>query len=127
MLGRGRDPLGPEGERCAEAFLKAAGYRVLGRNVRVRIGEADLICESPDREAIVVVEVKARRMKPGRDRAAVPPERSVTRAKRRRLVAVANWLARANDWTSRTVRIDVVAIEWPMAGGEPTIRHYRGV
>jgi hypothetical protein len=32
----------------------------------------------------------------------------------------------ANHWRDRPCRIDVVAVEWPAAGGRPTIRHSPG-
>jgi len=49
---------GRAGESRAEAFLQAAGYEVLERNVRVPGGEIDLICR--DGATLVFVEVKAR-------------------------------------------------------------------
>jgi Holliday junction resolvase-like predicted endonuclease len=99
---------------------------VLGRNVRVRVGEADLVCLAPDRSTIVVVEVKTRRR--GAERSVLgelmPPEASVHQHKRGKLIAVARSLARANHWEDRPVRIDVVAVEWPDRGGKPTLRHH---
>jgi putative endonuclease len=118
--------LGRAGERHAAKLLKRAGYRILGRNVRVRNGEADLVCEAPDGDTIVVVEVKTRR--PGAAEsvqgAAVPPEASVHSAKRRKLLAVAETLVRANGWRGRPVRIDVVAVEWLEGHHPPAVRHY---
>jgi Holliday junction resolvase-like predicted endonuclease len=109
---------------------------VIGRNVRVRMGEADLVCVAPDRRTIVVVEVKSRRVgeaerdeQPGRAQPA--PERSVHWEKRRKLRAIARHLGRANGWTGRPLRIDVVAIEWPEGSGsrgaKPVLRHHEGV
>jgi Holliday junction resolvase-like predicted endonuclease len=52
-----RDP----GERAAERFLRALGYRVLARNWRSprdARDEADLVAASPDGSAIAIVEVK---------------------------------------------------------------------
>jgi putative endonuclease len=119
-----RDPLGPAGERAAARLLKRAGYRVLGRNLRCKIGEADLLCVAPDRRTIVVVEVKCRRVGTGTN-AHPPPEASVHAHKRRKLLAVTRHLVRANGWTDRPVRIDVVAVEWPRRG-RPVMRHYEG-
>lgn len=120
--------LGRAGERAAARLLKRSGYRILGRNVRLRIGEADLVCLAPDRATLVVVEVKTRRR--GADRSVLgeimPPEASVHQHKRAKLAAVARALVRANGWEGRTVRIDVVAIEWPDRGGKPTLRHHPG-
>ena len=52
-----RDP----GERAAERFLRALGYRVVARNWRSprdRRDEADLLARSPDGGSLVIVEVK---------------------------------------------------------------------
>lgn len=49
---------GREGEDRAAAFLEAAGYRVLQRNVRLPGGEIDAVCL--DGATLVVVEVKRR-------------------------------------------------------------------
>jgi len=118
--------LGRAGERAAARLLRRAGYRVLGRNIRLTVGEADLVCLAPDRRTIVVVEVKARRRGTGRSLLGetVPPEASVHSQKRRTLSAVARALARANGWQDRPVRIDVVAVEWPQNNARPRLRHH---
>ncbi|MCC6659438.1 MAG: YraN family protein [Phycisphaerales bacterium] len=103
--------LGREGEREAERLLRRQGYRVLARNAVCPAGEADLVCEDPDGRTIVIVEVKTRR--PGRGRSSLRPEASVHSRKRRKLLAIARYLARANGWEGRPLRIDVVAVEWP--------------
>lgn len=118
--------LGRAGERAAARLLRRAGYRILGRNVRVRIGEADIVCVAPDRRTIVVVEVKTRRTaaaSPGTTW--LPPEASVHRRKRAKLISVTRYLARANGWTSRPLRIDVIGVEWPPRG-RPVLRHHIG-
>jgi putative endonuclease len=129
-----RDPLGPAGERAAARLLKRDGYTLLGRNVRVLVGEADLVMLAPDRRTIVIVEVKTRRVgtpaaadegpdAPAAGMQPLPPEVSIDAAKRRKLIAVARYLRRANGWHDRAVRIDVVAVEWPDRG-EPRCRHH---
>lgn len=102
-----RDKLGPKGERAAARHLRRRGFRVLGRNLETRYGEADLLCEAPD-GCVVVVEVKARRFRVN----APPPEASVTLAKRQRLARILEHLVRANGWEGRPRRIDVVAVEF---------------
>lgn len=120
--------LGRAGERLAARHLRRAGYSILGRNVRVQAGEADLVCLAPDRSTLVVVEVKTRRRGAGRAPISelIPPEASVHANKRSTLTAVARTLIRANKWQNRTVRIDIIAIEWPDDGSTPTIRHHQG-
>lgn len=109
-------------------MLKGAGYRVLGRQVVTRAGEADLVCEAPDGVTIVVVEVKTRSATAA---AFAAPELAVDPAKQRRLVAVARELARLNGWRDRPIRIDVVAAEHDgdaTSGGRGAwrIRHHPG-
>ncbi len=118
--------LGRRGERAAGRYLKARGYRVLHRNARVPMGEADLVCLAPDRTTVVIVEVKTRLVRTGVDDP-IPPEVNVTAHKRTKLTQIARHLARANGWERRPVRIDVVAVEWPQRGGRPLVRHHAGV
>ena len=49
---------GRSGEDRAAAFVTAAGYRVISRNVRLPGGEIDLVCK--DGSTIVFIEVKSR-------------------------------------------------------------------
>lgn len=117
-----RDKLGPRGERCAARYLRRRGFRVVGRNLNTRFGEADLLCEGPG-GCIVVVEVKARRHRPG----VPPPQASVTLVKRQKLARILEHLVKANGWEARPRRIDVVAVEfharrWLPA--RPAVRHF---
>lgn len=122
--------LGRRGERAAARLLRRRGYRVLARNARVPMGEADLVCLAPDRTTVVIVEVKTRLLKPD-EFDAVPPEANITSHKRAKLAKIARHLIRTNGWHERPVRIDVVAVEWPAAGVKlfhlPPMRHHEGV
>ncbi|MBY0311089.1 MAG: YraN family protein [Phycisphaerales bacterium] len=128
-FGGDRDPLGLEGERLAAKFLRSAGYRVIGHNLLLPMGELDLLAVAPDERTIVAVEVKSRRvggaMPGGVSQPA--PEAAITAAKRKKLIAVTRHLTYANNWDARHVRIDVIAVEIAWGGGEPTIRHWPGV
>lgn len=94
---------GREGESRAAAFLRAAGYEVLERNVRVPGGEIDLICR--DGRTLVFVEVKARHT--GSFGSAVSAVDSRKRATLRRLAAdYAQIVA-----PTATLRFDVVALD----------------
>lgn len=119
---------GVSGERAAEKHLASLGYRVLARNARTRGGEVDLVVEGPDR-AIALVEVKARIIVKGRqDR---PGEAAVNHWKRRRLLNAARILCAANRWQDRTIRVDVIVVEWdaPLTHKDPPsrIRHTQGL
>lgn len=117
--GGGRDPrheLGRRGEDLALAHLAKSNLKCIARNVRIRGGEIDLICESKD-GTIVFVEVKTRTGDVYRG------ELAINRDKRRRLIRLAQMIARKRGWLNRRLRIDVVVIVWPK-DGEPTIRHH---
>lgn len=118
--------LGRRGERAAAGLLKKAGYRVLLRNARVPMGEADLVCLAPDRRTVVIVEVKTRLCADGVAET-IPPEVNITAHKRTKLAQIARHLAKANGWHDRPVRVDVVAVEWPRKGSRPVMRHHERV
>jgi putative endonuclease len=122
--------LGRRGEALAAKFLIAAGYRVIARNARVPMGEADLLCQSPARDCLVVVEVKSRIRAadaPAQSNA-TPPEAAITQRKRAKLAAIAAHLARANSFDPAAVRVDVVAVEiFEHDDRPPIIRHHVGI
>ncbi len=126
--GESRAPIGNElgrrSESLAAEHLQKLGYTLLARNARLRRGEADLVCEAPDRRTVVVVEVKSREGGGEGGAKQIAPEVAVNHAKRRKLVAIARSLQRSNAWTDRPIRIDVVAVDW--AHGRATVRHYPG-
>ncbi len=118
------DPLGARGEVEAERFLVARGYQVIGRNLRFRRGEIDLLCVAPDERTVVLVEVKSR----AQSRGVYRPEAAITGRKRRTLHALANQVRRSNNWEDRPVRIDVIAVELGgRAGVRVECRHYEAV
>lgn len=119
---RRRARTGGAGERHACRHLRRAGYRVLGRNLRNRFGEVDILAEAPDRNTIVVVEVKATRATGGDP----PPEVHVNTAKQRRLVALACQLARARRFTERPIRFDVIGVQLQPDGADAIVRHHPG-
>jgi len=122
-----RRDLGLKGERAAASYLRKRGFRIIQRNVRLAIGEADLVCLAPDRATVVLVEVKSRLAGPGGAPPHHRPEDSITADKRRKLAAIGRWLARANRWENRPMRIDAVAVEWPVEGGRAEVRHHESV
>lgn len=116
--------IGRRGERAAARWLHRRGYRVLARNLRVRSGEADLVVLAPGGSALVVVEVKTRRVRPGDSSPAHPPEANIHAHKRAKLVQVAGEIARRfPNLHPAALRIDVVAVEWPVHG-PAVIRHH---
>ncbi|MFG0253164.1 MAG: YraN family protein [Phycisphaerales bacterium JB038] len=118
LLGaRPTDTLGRRGETVAARHLRRQGYRILQRNLRLKLGEVDLLCQDPDGRTLVIVEVKTRRAD------AVPAEANITAAKKRKLITLAQALGGQPDHRERPLRIDVVAVHLPDRG-KPTIRHH---
>ncbi len=98
-----RRVLGDVCERHAEQYLRRQGYLIVERNLRTRWGELDLIARQGDE--IVFVEVKSRQAG-----AQTPPVESVTPAKVRRLVRLAEAYLEALGGEEPPWRIDVVTV-----------------
>jgi putative endonuclease len=111
---RAKLPLGQRAESAAAAHLKRQGYRILGRNIRNRVGEMDILADDPRSGALVVVEVKAMAREYPR------PEDHVNFAKRRKLTLLGAGLLRRRRFRNRFVRFDVVAVVWPDGAPQPT-------
>ena len=104
-----RRSLGHFGEVLAEGHLRRLGYQVVARNWRCRQGELDLVArEGGD---WVFVEVRTRR---GSEFGT--PEESVTPAKQRRLLRLAQAYLQQQELEDVSWRIDIVAVEVDGAG-----------
>lgn len=113
-----RQELGKLGEDLAVGALVARGYAILDRRYRTRHGEIDIVAE--DRGTIVFVEVRARASGEF-GRAA----ESLTRAKQRKVTAMAvDYLARRH-LTNCPCRFDVVTVD-DAAGPHPDVTVYPG-
>lgn len=118
-MGRSRLRLGQFGERIALQHLEAQGYRIRECNFRTREGEIDIVAE---REGVLVfVEVRARR-----GSALGSAAESVTPAKQRRLLALAEAYAQARDGLPAQRRIDVIALDLAPDGRLLSLRHIEG-
>ncbi len=93
---------GEDAERAAEAHLRRLGMRVVARRFRTPAGELDLVMRSAD--AIVFVEVKARRAADSQPLEAVTPE------KQRRLLRAARGFLRSQRLEDSPYRFDLVAV-----------------
>lgn len=113
LRGRGAELRGRRGEFWAALFLMCRCYRILGRRVRTKAGEIDLIALSP-RGVVCFIEVKVR---PGEAEAALSlRQRQQTRIAR----AGALYLAARPSLARKPVRYDIVVLR---PGGWP--RHLR--
>ena len=108
---------GAWGEELAERHLKGKGYTVLGRRVRIRRDELDLVTRAPGGE-VVFVEVKTRSSEAfGR------PFSSIDKRKRRALSRAAwGYLKRMRPKPSY-FRFDVVEVVGNPERRDPVIRH----
>jgi putative endonuclease len=107
---------GTRAERAAEKFLRHRGCKVLGRNVRLPMGELDLVVL--DGEVIAFVEVRSTEGDVDR------PMQSVDAVKQKRLSDLALFWLQRHRLLGRAARFDVVAVSWPAGQREPQIKHY---
>lgn len=109
--------LGRHGEDLAAAWLERRGYRILGRNVRTRLGEIDIVAEHG--AWVVIVEVKTRRSEETGS-----PLEAITPAKARRLRRLAEaYMIDSGLDQGRDVRIDCIGILAGRAPGKERIDH----
>lgn len=109
--------LGVRGERLAGRWLKRRGYRILARNLKHGHDEIDLLALAPDRQSLVIVEVKTRRDSD------IHPTTGITPTKMHRLSRSAAHLLQQPGYAGVAVRFDVIAITWPQRG-RPTVEHF---
>jgi putative endonuclease len=108
-----RQQRGAVGEEVATAELERAGYRVVERNYRCRVGEIDVIAFHD--ETLCFVEVRTRRQG-----AMVDGFSSVDSRKRRKVVRAAQTYCHARNVGQRPMRFDVVQVEALAQGGYST-------
>jgi putative endonuclease len=98
---------GAASEELAAEYLKAQGLTLIGRNLRCKSGELDLLCL--DGPVLVIVEVRQRsRMDFGGALA------SVSARKQRKIARAARFfLQRQPQWRDYPLRFDVLAVQGP--------------
>ena len=110
------------GEDVAVLHMKKCGYKILARNLRLKMGEIDILCFDSKTQSVVIVEVKARIRKSS---ATPSPESNITKAKQIKLRTFAKAIAKRDDCRSKRMRIDVIAVEFSSDQVAPiAIRHY---
>lgn len=108
--------LGRRFEDIAAAWLEAAGWTVVDRNVRHRRREVDLVIRR--REVVAFVEVKGRR---GAGRG--DPLDAITGAKRREIESVARWWVARHGGSDDVYRFDAVAVRASRNSGAVEVEH----
>jgi putative endonuclease len=109
--------LGSHGEDLAAEFLVKKGYKIHVRNLRLRIGEVDLVCL--DGETVVIVEVKTQTAD-----APIDPVFKIDSAKQRKLRQLAK--AIAARYPDRNIRVDAVTVV-PAAKGKARFNHLENI
>lgn len=114
-----KSSIGVKGEREAEHFLKAKGFKILARNWRAGKDEIDLVCK--DEETLVFVETRTRRTG-----ALVGGYDSIGRRKRDALSRVCRAYIAKLKPPPDSFRLDVVEVEHE-AGEILATRHFENV
>lgn len=115
--------VGLHGEDLAADYLVEQGWEILARNYQAKIGELDIVVRRFEQvygrteETLAFVEVKTRRTASG-----PPPEASVGRKKRRRLVRLAQYFVQREEIRRVNVRFDVIAVD--LSGDQPELTHF---
>jgi putative endonuclease len=114
-----RRALGELGERLAVQHLLAKGYRICERNFRFREGEIDIIAEQDG--LLAFIEVRCRR-----GNAMGTASESLTTAKQRRLVGLAEAYGQTDEHLPERRRIDVIALDFEPNGRLLSLEHIEG-
>lgn len=110
--------LGSAGESLACRELSRLGYRVIDTNVRMKMGELDIVAEEGGE--LVVVEVRTRTL--GR---MLPPEATVGPSKIRKLIRIGTAYMASREWEGPW-RIDIAAITVG-ADDKPALEIFRDI
>ena len=108
-----RKELGQKGEQLAAEFFIGQGYQELGRNLRFKQGEIDLLMR--DGDCIVLVEVKTQTQ--GR---LIDPVYKISPLKYRKLSLLAQIIAA--KYPEQNIRIDAFTLYWEHEA--PHFNHY---
>lgn len=106
-----RQLVGALGERLAAEFLGAQGFRLVAQNVRLPVGELDLIVERGGERHFV--EVKTRRTSSAGD-----PLEQLTPRKQQQIIRAAQWYAQRHP-TTATCHFSVLGVD--LSTGTPVM------
>lgn len=112
------------GEDHACRVMRRAGCRVLERNLRLPMGEIDLLCRESRSGTIVIVEVKAREYAED-DRVKINPTANIDRAKQQKLRTLARAIKKDARYRDAPIRIDAVGVIFAKGRRSPVeSKHY---
>lgn len=112
------------GENAATKHLRKLGYKIVDRNLRLSMGEIDVLCIDPKSNTLVVVEVKARQQTQD-DTRHIDPEANITAHKKAKLRTLVKALQKQRKYAGLAIRIDVIAVIFEQGTASPVeLRHY---
>lgn len=105
--------------------MKRQGCALIAKNLRLPMGEIDLLCRDRKTGALVIVEVKARAFPPN-TQTRRDPAANITAKKQAKLRTLAKAIKRDPVYATSPIRIDVVSVVFETGRRKPVeIRHYR--
>jgi len=125
MLGRKPQSIWVRGEHAAAKYLRRNGYTIITRNLRLPMGEIDILCLEKSTGTIVIVEVKARAFDANSPRQ-IDPIASITQKKQAKLRSLAHAIKKMPQYASEPIRIDAVSVLFESGRRKPEITLYRG-
>jgi len=121
MMNKSNKIKGKVGEDLALAYLLKNGYRLIGRNIRCRLGEIDLVVEDIGSKQVVIVEVKCKTSDLYGN-----PWQMVNYRKMMKLRRLGESFMQGRG-DSCVWRIDVVSVTIGESQKEPTIEHFENI
>jgi putative endonuclease len=117
-----RHDLGALGERLAGEHLTRRGFEIVERNFRTRFGELDIVAF--DGRTLAFVEVKTRRLSPGRG-SPFDAIRTLKQRQVRRMAAV--WLSDRRDRPyAQELRFEALGVTFDLSGELIGLEHLEG-
>lgn len=113
------------GENAAAGLMRRSGHRILARNLRLPLGEIDLLCLERKTGTVVIVEVKARCFGPDA-RVCIDPTANIGHHKQHKLRTLAKAIKKDPRYRDSPIRIDAVGVIFAQGRRSPVeIKHYR--
>lgn len=109
--------LGKIGESASASLLQKKGFKILKRNIRINIGEIDIIASK--QSVLYVFEVKTRR-----NTSHGQPYEAVTPLKAKRLLMMGEKFALQNNLKDSKLSLGVIAVIVDERDNEVTIKIY---
>ncbi|MCA9304416.1 MAG: YraN family protein [Phycisphaerales bacterium] len=114
------------GEDEAAGLMRRAGCAILARNLRLPMGEIDLLCREKKSGTVVIVEVKAREYSED-DRVRISPTANINHAKQQKLRTLARAIKKDPKYRDAPIRIDAIGVIFAKGRRAPVeIKHYIG-